>query len=184
VPQVVRGGWDRSGPRAGIPQREEISMVEKGEVKFGSVQEILEFAIQKEEESRNFYLEWSGLVEKASMKKKLQDFANEELKHKEKLAAVKENKLQMQSLRPAKKVIDLKIGDYLVDVDPTTHMDYQGALILGMKKEKKAFKLYNDLAEMAQNEDIRTLFLGLAQEEAKHKLRLETEYDEYVLTEN
>ena len=159
-------------------------MTEKSEMKFGSLQEILEFAIQKEAEAHDFYLEWSGRMEKASMKKKLQDFANEELKHKEKLTAIKTNKLQMQALSPEKKVIDLKIGDYLVDVDPNTDLDYQGALILAMKKEKKAFKLYDDLAEMAQNENIRTLFLGLAQEEAKHKLRLETEYDEYILTEN
>ena len=159
-------------------------MSEVSAMKFGSVQEILEFAIQKEEEARDFYLEWSGRMEKASMKKQLQDFANEESKHKEKLTAIKTDKLQMQALNPEKKVIDLKIGDYLVDVDPSTELDYQGALILAMKKEKKSFKLYNDLAEMTQNEIIRTLFLGLAQEEAKHKLRLETEYDEYILTEN
>lgn len=159
-------------------------MTEKSEMKFGSVREILEFAIQKEEEAHDFYLEWSGRMEKASMKKKLQDFANEELKHKEKLSAIKANKLQMQALSPEKKTIDLKIGDYLVDVDPSANLDYQGALILAMKEEKKAFKLYNDLAEMTQNENIRTLFLGLAQEEAKHKLKLETEYDDYILTEN
>ena len=159
-------------------------MTEKSEMKFGSVQEILDFAIQKEVEAHDFYLEWSGRMEKASMKKKLQDFANEELKHKEKLSAIKANKLQMQALNPEKKVIDLKIGDYLVDVDPSANLDYQGALILAMKEEKKAFKLYDDLAEMTQNKNIRALFLGLAQEEAKHKLRLETEYDEYILTEN
>jgi rubrerythrin len=159
-------------------------MTENSEMKFGSVQEILEFAIQKEQEAHDFYLEWSGRMERASMKEKLQDFANEEMKHKEKLTAIKANKLQMQALSPENKVIDLKIGDYLVDVDPSTDLGYQGALILAMKNEKKAFKLYSDLAEMTQNENIRTLFLGLAQEEAKHKLRLETEYDEYILTEN
>ena len=159
-------------------------MTEKSEMKFGSVQEILEFAIQKEAEAHDFYLQWSGRMEKASMKKKLQDFANEEFKHKEKLTAIKTNKMQMQALSPEKEVIDLKIGDYLVDVDPSADLDYQGALILAMKKEKKSFMLYDDLAEMTQDENIRTLFLGLAQEEAKHKLRLETEYDEYILTEN
>ena len=44
------------------------------------------------------------------------------------------------------KVLDLKIGDYLVDVEPTDHMDYQQALVVAMKKEKKAFKMYIDLA--------------------------------------
>jgi len=159
-------------------------MTKKGGMTFGSVQEILQFAIQKEEEAHDFYLEWSRRMKKASMKKKLQDFASEELKHKAKLTAIIGNKVQMQALRPKEKVIDLKIGDYLVDVDPSTDLDYQGALILAMKEEKKAFKLYSDLAEMTQNQDIRALFLGLAQEEAKHKLKLETEYDEYILTEN
>lgn len=63
-------------------------------------------------------------------------------------------------------------------------MTYQEALILAMKKEKAAFKLYHTLAAKAPNEDIKSIFLALAQEEAKHKLRFEIEYDEFVLTEN
>ena len=44
--------------------------------------------------------------------------------------------------------------------------------------------MHCDLAEMAETDEIRQLFLGLAQEEAKHKLRFEIEYDENILTEN
>ena len=62
-------------------------------------------------------------------------------------------------------------------------MDYQEALILAMKKEKASFRLYNDLAATTDDADLRSLLLGLAQEEAKHKLRLEVEYDEHFLTE-
>jgi rubrerythrin len=152
--------------------------------KFGSVQEILDYAIREEQEARDFYLEWSKKVEKAWIKKMFVDFADEELKHKEKLTAIKENRLQMRALNPVQQVPDLKISDYLVDVDPDAELDYQEALILAMKKERKAFKLYTDFAESIQNEAVRALFLGLAQEEAKHKLKLETEYDEYILTEN
>jgi rubrerythrin len=53
-----------------------------------------------------------------------------------------------------------------------------------MNKEKAAFKLYSDLAKIAPNNEIREIFLSLAQEEAKHKLRFEIEYDDYVLKEN
>ena len=53
-----------------------------------------------------------------------------------------------------------------------------------MKKEKAAFKLYTDLSEKAGDESLRSFFLALAQEEAKHKLSFELEYDDYVLTEN
>jgi rubrerythrin len=52
-----------------------------------------------------------------------------------------------------------------------------------MKKEKAAFKLYNDLAGAVENVKVRTLFLALAQEEAKHKLHFEIEYDD-MLTDN
>jgi rubrerythrin len=88
-------------------------------------------------------------------------------------------------LEPAQsKVPDLKVGDYLVDVQPTADMTYQDALILAMKKEKAAYRLYNDLAVMSEDAGLRDVMLMLAQEEAKHKVRFEIEYDEYVMTEN
>jgi len=63
-------------------------------------------------------------------------------------------------------------------------MDYQEILILAMKAEKEAFKLYSGLAKATSDASIKDLFLGLAQEEAKHKLRFEVEYDDRVLTDN
>jgi rubrerythrin len=63
-------------------------------------------------------------------------------------------------------------------------MDYQSALILAMKQEKAAFRLYTDLAASTDDEKVRDLFLGLAQEEAKHKLRFEVEYDDDFLRDN
>jgi rubrerythrin len=57
-------------------------------------------------------------------------------------------------------------------------------LILAMKKEKIAFRLYNDLASASTDEPSKKLFLMLAQEEAKHKLRFEVEYDSNILKEN
>jgi len=78
------------------------------------------------------------------------------------------------------KVQDLKVGDYLVEVEPQDDMEYQDALILAMKKEKAAFKLYVDLAASTENERLRQSFLALAQEEAKHKLRFEIEYDDMM----
>ena len=53
-----------------------------------------------------------------------------------------------------------------------------------MKNEKAAFRLYLDLANKVSNLEQKSLFLSLANEEAKHKLRFEIEYDEIVLKEN
>lgn len=83
------------------------------------------------------------------------------------------------------KIQDLKIGDYLVDVDKSRDdLNYQDALIVAMKEEKAAFKLYSDLAGKTNDTEAKSIFLMLAQEEAKHKLRFEIEYDENILREN
>jgi len=146
-----------------------------------SVDEILDFAIGQEEEAARFYTELSGSMDRPWMSKIFSDFAREEEGHKRKLLDVKAGK----KLAPVeKKVLDLKIGDYLVDVEPSAHMDYQQALIVAMKKEKKAFKMYTDLSGAADDENVKNLFAALAQEEAKHKLRFELEYDDFVMTEN
>jgi hypothetical protein len=36
---------------------------------------------------------------------------------------------------------DLKVADYLVDVEPDSALDYQQALIVAMKREDAAFKM-------------------------------------------
>ena len=63
-------------------------------------------------------------------------------------------------------------------------MSYQEAIILAMKKEKAAYKLYTTLATRVNDPDMKKVFLSLAQEEAKHKLRFEVEYDDMVMQEN
>jgi len=44
-------------------------------------------------------------------------------------------------------------------------------------RQRAAFRLYTNLASVAKNKELRDTFLGLAREEAGHKLRLEIEYD-------
>ena len=108
------------------------------------------------------------------------DFAAEEDGHRLRLEHVKAGKGGLGMVR---EVRDLSIGDFIVDEDPYPEMDYASALVLAMKKEKKAFKLYLELADLYEEGDMRQLFLSLAQEEAKHKLRFEIEYDDNFLAE-
>lgn len=48
---------------------------------------------------------------------------------------------------------------------------------MAMKKENRSYRLYTDLAAIAQNKQVKEMFLRSAQEEAEHKLRFEFEYD-------
>jgi rubrerythrin len=150
-------------------------------VEFDSVDSVLDFAIKNEQAASDFYTDLASKMDKPQMKKVFEGFAAEERGHKAKLEAVKKNEKTKLS---QDKVLDLKIGDYLVEQKPSASMDFQSALILAMKQEKAAFRLYSDLAASADDAETRELFLGLAQEEAKHKLRFEVEYDEDFLREN
>ena len=148
---------------------------------WNSVDDVLDFAIENEQKAVDFYTEMAGKAQSPHVKKMFEDNAKEEAGHKGKLEAVKSGK---KLIGAEKKVLDLKIGDYLVDVQATDDLDFQGALILAMKREKAAFKLYTDLAGQTDDAGLRETFLSLAQEEAKHKLRFEVEYDDEVLKEN
>jgi len=148
---------------------------------FQSADEVLNFAIEREEEAAAFYRTLARTTKRAGMRELFDEFAFEEDRHKAKLLTVKQGQRLASSDR---RILDLKIADYTVVDDIGPDIEYADALVMAMKKEKAAFKLYNDLAAQIDDEDLRQLFLGLAHEEAKHKLRFELEYDDFVLTNN
>jgi rubrerythrin len=153
----------------------------EAKMNFKSVNELLDFAMSKEDEAAKFYTDLAKKSSSGSMKNVFLEFAKEEQGHRAKLQAIKSGRLLVMSTG---KVVDLKIADQVEDVKPGKELTYQEALILAMKREKGAFKLYSDLAKMTDDDGVRGTLLVLAQEEAKHKLRFEIEYDEYILQEN
>lgn len=141
--------------------------------KFGSISEVLDFAINREVEARDFYIKLAAMVEKPEMARVLSDLAAEELEHKTKLESVKAGEIVIDE----EEVGNLGIADYVADVEPHAKMSYVDLLIVGMKKEEKSCKLYTDLASAARKQELKDIFLKLAQEEGGHRLRFEVEYD-------
>ncbi|MBU0765985.1 MAG: ferritin family protein [Bacteroidetes bacterium] len=150
-------------------------------IEFKTIDDVLDFAITNEQRAYDFYSELAEKVSNPAMREAFRGFAEEETGHKEKLQHIKATKKFEIS---AAKIADLKIADYSVDVTASPDMTYQEALTLAMKREKAAFRLYTNLAHLADNEEVRSTFLALAQEEAKHKLRFEIEYDDNIYQEN
>jgi rubrerythrin len=56
-------------------------------------------------------------------------------------------------------------------------------LDFAINNEQDAFEFYSKYAGLVKKE-MQDTFLEFAQEESKHKLRFELEYDEYILKEN
>ena len=145
---------------------------------FDSIDKILKFAIDREIEANQLYTDLAQRTENAKIKKVFENFAKEELGHKASLQDLVSNDTTTE------KMDDLKIADYTVDVESQPDMNYQDALILAMKKENASFHLYTDLANLVENQTQKDIFLTLAQEEARHKLRFEIEYEDTMLNED
>jgi len=148
---------------------------------FNSVNEILNFAIQAEQEAVEFYTGLAANSKNSQMQKVFEEFAQEEMGHKARLLKILETGIMETS---KEEVLDMKVTDYLAHVTVSPNMTYADALVVAMKKEKAAFKLYLTLSGRVKNSEMKELFMSLAQEESKHKLRFELEYDENVLKEN
>ena len=146
-----------------------------------SFQEMVQFALEKEKEAVEFYNECADTSTRPGMKQAFQEMAKEEEHHVKMLENFTPKKVE--SLR-IKDMPNLKISDYLVDMEFTPNMKYQDLLILAMKREDAANALYNNLSTQSSDESIVKLFQILAQEELMHKNRLEKEYDEVVLKNN
>ncbi len=146
-----------------------------------TVEEILEFAIRNEEAAASFYRRLAEMVEEPGLKSTFRDYAREEEQHKKLLLRFSE----LDDLEPSPgKVADLKIADYLVDVGEEEKLGYPESLVMAMKKEAAAARLYGDMAAVVDDPKLKKALLVLAEEEAKHKLRFETEYDENILRDN
>lgn len=148
---------------------------------FKTIDEILDFAIQNEQQAADFYNKLAEESKDKSMKTTFTSFAKEEMGHKARLMKIKSEGIYETA---QENVMDLKMSDYLVSEGTSETMSYQDALILAMKREKAAFKLYMKLSDMAPNDELKTIFKNLANEEAKHKLSFELEYDDMIYREN
>lgn len=148
-------------------------------MEFGSVDEILSFAIDREKEAVEFYTLLAKEATRASLKQTFEDFAKEEGKHVALLSDISGNKEKIDSYE-FKKIPDLKISDYMVDVEYKEGMPMPDILKLAMKREEKAVKLYSMMADQTSDADAKKVFLILVQEESKHKLGLETMYDDFL----
>ncbi|MGA2315305.1 MAG: ferritin family protein [Thermodesulfobacteriota bacterium] len=140
--------------------------------------EIIKFAIDKEIKSYNFYTNASQVAKYSGAKDLFSDLAQQEVGHRKML-----EKLDLKKIAQAKieKVPDLKISDYIVDAEFKPDMPYADILRMAIKMEERALKLYNNMNQSNQDENLKKVFSLLSNEEAKHKLRLEKIYDDEIL---
>ena len=148
---------------------------------FKSLDDILDFAISKEVEAEQFYLSLCDEESLSGNRELFQDFAKEERKHADLLESLKAGGVvEGVDDYQFKWIKDIKRSDLVLDIAYEKGMNYRDILMLAIKREEKALKLYNDLLDRAETDSREKVFKILCQEEAKHKLALESMYDDYM----
>jgi rubrerythrin len=163
---------DLEGRVIAPPTAEELNTFEK----------VVEFAIREETKTYVSYMALAGQAKHPWTRKAFEEFAAGEVAHIDRLVEMK--KAGRPSIK-SENVPDLRIDEYLTaEVLPREDMDTREAYIFAIRAEEAAVNLYRDLAAKAVVTEIQELLLALAQEETKHKLKLETEYEDRVLGQN
>ena len=146
-----------------------------------SMKDVIDFAIEREEDARDFYLQCRDKIKTRALKDFFQELADEEDNHRNLL--MQRDVSNVKEFEPAQ-VQTLQLSDFMVDVSFSPDMNYQEALTLAMKKEEKAHAFYSAWQDRCDDSETTKLFAFLAGEEMKHKRKLEDVFDEDILMWN
>ncbi len=148
---------------------------------FSSLDEVLAFAIGREEEAAILYRGLAGEVRTEPLRLMLGELEAEERAHK---ALLEKFRAGLPIPAPGAKAPNLGLTDALAVEPSGPESSAQAILILAARKEARAAELYGRLAAAATGDEMRSLFDYLAGQELRHKFRLENEYETHVLKED
>lgn len=148
-----------------------------------TIDRVLDFAIQREQEARKLYMEYAAKTDHTGLRSLLLAMADQEKGHEQIVKDLKSRR-SLDPLLSKPQALDLRISDYTIDVSFDPEMSYQDFLLLVIKKEEKSFLLYDRLESLSTAEALKYIFKGLAEEEKRHKALAQDRYDLDILTEN
>ena len=144
---------------------------------------ILDMAIQVKADAYEFYSTAANIAKDPSAKELLNGFANIELKHKEKFEKFDLDEVEKEH-HTVKETHDFHIEQYLLDKEITPDSTVQDIMVHVMKREQKVYAFYDRMLKVATSIPVRNLFEELAAEELAHKVKVETDYDDFFYKED
>ncbi|WP_243372726.1 ferritin family protein [Geotalea sp. SG265] len=150
-------------------------------MEFVSLEDIVKFAVQREEEAVQLYSEAARLSTDIASRKMFESFVAEEKGHKTVFSNI--DFAQAEQLR-AQKMPDMGISKYLVSIPLRPNMTYTEILQYAVKTEENAYHLYKIAADATDDPQLKKTLLVFADVELGHKKRIEDIYEAHVLTEN
>jgi len=140
-----------------------------------TVADILEIAIGREEAAYDFYMDIYNKVADASVKDTVEFIAGEEKKHKAFLVAYRDGNYGADALRMAD-VVDYKVAEYLEEPEIAKNSSREDIYLVAAHREARSHHFYSELANMHADGELKTMLIKMANEELKHKEKMEYLY--------
>lgn len=140
-----------------------------------SFSEVIALAIQREEEAYEFYTDICNKLEDNDVKDTLEFIAKEELKHKEFLVNYRDGNYGPDALRMTE-VVEYKVAEYLEEPEISQETKSADVYLIASHRELASYKFYTEIAAMHSDGDIKNMLLKMANEELKHKEKMEYLY--------
>lgn len=147
---------------------------------FKTAREVLDFAINMEEISIKFYLDLAKRSTSERMKPIYTELASAEKRHKQTLDSIDVDRF-CYNLKD--KVSEINIQDYYNPQINYENLKLTELLVIAISKERRSFMLYEKLAYIMTNPELKKIFQYLAHEESGHKLTFEKTYCDYTAAE-
>lgn len=142
---------------------------------------LLQQAVKFEEEARAFYITAADVVKSEQAKVILRELAEEEAGHKAKLEdIIKRGASWAVPTGSFEQTVDLRIGEHVMPAALTAKSDFQDALLVAIKREEASHDFYASMANAVCAPQARQILTFLANEESKHKNKVQSIYDELV----
>ncbi len=145
--------------------------------------ELLDIAMDREIVSQAFYDAGQKKTQDPGAIELMKELAYQELKHYEWIKDFKENHSVSKEWH-SKRLPDLMISEYLVDVNLSEAAGLQDVITVAIKREQSSIEFYSKMKQLAKSKVARQLCDRLNHEELNHKIKLETFYDDLFYQEN
>lgn len=149
-------------------------------MKFVTLDEVIKFAVEREDTAYKLYKRAAELSTSIASKKMFEELAAEEATHKDVFSKIDEEKAENHKLC---KLPESSIAKYLADVPFRADLTYSEILAYALKTEENAYQLYKAAAGMTDDPKLQKVLLSFADVELGHRRRIEAIYEERVLTE-
>ena len=140
-----------------------------------SLVELINTAIQREEDAYRFYMDLHDKFEDPGVKDTLAWIAEEEKKHKAFLVNYRDGKYSEESM-PKRDIKYYKLAEHQDEPEIDTDMQSQDVFLVAAHREMRSHRFYSELADLQVQDEPKDMLQKMANEELKHKEKMEYLY--------